>query len=170
MLTATEAKGIRDEVWGLYQASFSDVEKIPRENLQRAMGRGASLVEYRDNGRFVGFTFCFSDRDMSFLVYFATASNLRGRGYGASILELFRSMNHGKRIFLVTEPCDEKAPDYDMRVRRQGFYRRNGCKDTGKTIVSDDEIFDTMLVQGYLSNDEMESLVGLYEDIHNGRM
>ena len=33
MLTATEAEDIRDEVWGLYQASFSDVEKIPRENL-----------------------------------------------------------------------------------------------------------------------------------------
>ncbi len=170
MLTAVESDSIHDEVWGLYLDSFSDVEKIPRENLERALRRGGSLVEYRDNGRFVGFTFSFSNGDALFFVYFATVPSMRGRGYGAEILELFRSMNPGKRAFLATEPCDENAIDYSLRVRRQEFYRRNGCKDTGKTIVSDGEVFDTMFVKGYLSNEEMVSLVGLYEDIHNGRI
>ncbi len=170
MLTATEHESVPGEVWNLYLDSFSDVEKIPRENLDRALRRGASLVEYRDNGKFVGFTFSFSDRDMVFFVYFATVPDMRGRGYGSEILEAFRRMNLGKRVFLVTEPCDRNAADYGLRVRRQEFYRRNGCKDTGKTIVSDGEVFDTMFVQGYLSDEEMASLVELYEDIHNGRI
>jgi len=170
MLTAVDSGSINDEVWELYLDSFSDVEKIPRENLVCALLKGASLVEYRDDGRFVGFTFSFSDRDMVFFVYFATVPDMRGRGYGAKILELFRNMNPGKRAFLVTEPCDRNAADYELRSRRQEFYRRNGCKDTGKTIVSDGEVFDTMFVQGFLSDEEMVSLVNLYEDVHNGRI
>ena len=169
MLDEEEQDFVDDEVWNLYLGSFSDAERIPRENLERALRRGASLVKYLDEGRFIGFTFSFSHQDMSFFVYFATVPGVRGGGYGSEILDIFRRTNHGKRAFLVTEPCDSDAEDYSLRVRRQGFYRRNGCIDTGKTIVSDGEVFDTMFVQGCLSDGEMESLVRLYEDVHNGR-
>ena len=169
MLDAAELDSVDDEVWGLYLDSFSDVERIPRANMDRALRSGATLVKYIDGGRFIGFTFSFSHRDMSFFVYFATVPGVRGGGYGSEILDMFRRSNQGKRVFLVTEPCDRAAEDYSLRVRRQGFYRRNGCVGTGKTIVSDGEAFDTMFVQGRLSDDEMESVVRLYEDIHNGR-
>ncbi len=169
MLDVAELDFVDDEVWDLYLGSFSDAERIPRENLDRALRRGASLLKYLDGGRFIGFTFSFSHQDMSFFVYFATVPRVRGEGYGSEILDMFRRANLGKRVFLVTEPCDNDAVDYSLRVRRQGFYRRNGCVDSGKTIVSDGEEFDTMFVQGRLSDDEMESLVRLYEDVHNGR-
>ena len=84
-------------------------------------------------------------------------------------LDMLREENPNIRIFLVVEPCDPSAPDHDIRVRRQDFYRRNGCINTGIQVISDDEWFDTMFVQGELSEKEMVDLVKLYEDIHNGR-
>ena len=69
----------------------------------------------------------------------------------------------------MVEPCDPSAPDHEIRVRRQDFYRRNGCINTGIQVISDDEWFDTMFVQGELSEKEMVDLVKLYENIHNGR-
>jgi GNAT superfamily N-acetyltransferase len=154
----------------LYLASFSEAEKIPLENIARALGGGAFLNEYSDNGRFIGFVYGFVHGDAMFFVYFATVPEVRGKGYGGRILESIRSEFPDKRIFLVTEPLDRDAPDLDIRRRRQDFYRRNGCSDTGVRLLSDAEWFDSMFVQGELSGDEMRAVVSIYEDVHNGRV
>ncbi|MBQ7979391.1 MAG: hypothetical protein IJ248_06550, partial [Candidatus Methanomethylophilaceae archaeon] len=66
-------------------------------------------------------------------------------------------------------PKDRDAPDYEMRVRRQKYYLRNGCEETGVKILSDDAWFDSMFMQGRLTDQEMIDIVRKYEDIHNGR-
>jgi GNAT superfamily N-acetyltransferase len=106
---------------------------------------------------------------MMFLIYFATRPEVRGRGYGSKILDMLRREFEDYRIFLVTEPLDPGAPDNEMRARRQAFYRRNGCRDTGVKVISDDAWFDTMYVQGALTEDEMVSVIKRYEYIHNSR-
>jgi GNAT superfamily N-acetyltransferase len=159
-----------DAVMELYQSSFSETEKIPYDNIIRVLSRGALLYTYHDQGSFVGFTFSFADGDRMFLIYFATVPKLRGMGYGSRILSALREMHPDKRIFLVLEPSDPGAADSELRSRRHGFYERNGCIDTGVRILSDDEWFDSMFVQGRLSEEEMVGTVNLYEDIHNGRV
>jgi len=153
----------------LYTFSFSDKEKIPLANLDRAMKKGAVLDVYYESWRFIGFTYSFIDGDKMFLIYFATESYLRGKGFGKFILEETRLKYKDKRIFLVTEPEDPEASDNDIRIRRQNFYLRNGCKKTGVKVLSDDVWFDTMFVQGELTEQEMVDTIRLYEDIHNGR-
>ncbi len=170
MLAATELEAIDDEIWELYQSAFNEIEKVPRQNLERVFGRGASLVEYRDEGRFIGFTYSFMDRDMLSLLYFATVPEARGKGYGAQILGLMRSAHPDMRMFVVLEPLDKAAEDYSLRARRHEFYRRNGCGDTGVFIISDGAPFELMFIQGELSEKEMNGLLELYEDIHNGRV
>ena len=157
-----------DRFIGLYEQSFSEIEKVPLENLRRVLGKGAVLDIFEDGG-FVGFVYSFISGDAMIIIYFATAPELRGKGYGSRILDSIRGMYRDKRIFLITEPIDDTAPDNDLRIRRQDFYRRNGCRDTGIRILSDDAWFDAMLVQGELDKREMEDIVSLYEKIHNGR-
>ena len=169
MMRAVRMPSMDGEVRSLYEASFSDIEKIPQENISRALSSGAFLDRYEESGNFIGFTMGFIDGDRIFLIYFATRPEVRGKGYGSRILDMLRSEFPGHRMFLVTEPLDPDAPDIDIRRRRQDFYRRNGCRDTGVRVISDDAWFDTMFVQGELSEEEMVSVIGLYEDIHNGR-
>jgi len=159
----------RDDVVSLYESSFSEIEKVPISNLERAMACGAVLDVFRDGGRLIGFTYCFIDGDAMFFIYFATCPELRGKGNGRAILDFIRRKYRDKRIFLVTEPKDPDAPDLDVRVRRQNYYLRNGCEETGVRILSDDAWFDSMFVQGRLSEKEMKETVRRYEDIHNGR-
>ena len=169
MLSSVNVHEMDERIRRLYESSFSETEKIPLENIYRTIGRGGNLRFYRDDGRFIGFTFSFVDGDRMFLVYFATLPELRGQGYGGQILARIREDFEGVRTFLVVEPVDDSAPDREMRRRRQAFYRRNGCFDTGIQVISDDEWFDTLFVQGVLTEEEMVSTVTLYENIHNGR-
>ena len=150
-IVGSSVSDITPEVRALYDCSFSEVEKIPLANLRRAMERGAVLDVFSESGRFIGFTYSFIDGDRVFLVYFATEPSLRGKGFGRTILNELRRMYPDKRIFLVTEPKDPEAPDFDLRVRRQNYYLRNGCRDTGLKVLSDDAWFDTMFVSGELT-------------------
>ncbi len=166
--TSTLEDHFSEEVLDLYDSSFSDIEKIPLENLDRALKGGAELRLFHD-GRFIGFTYCFTQGDRLFLVYFATIPSVRGSGYGSRIMGALRELHPGKRMFLVLEPEDPDAADSEMRRRRHGFYIRNRCRDTGVKVISDDAVFDTMFIQGELSEKEMVDTIRDYEDIHNGR-
>jgi len=170
MLSCADEPKVTDGVWDLYMRSFTDPERIPRENLDRALSSGGFLHVFRDGGDFIGFAYGFSHSGIAFLVYFATVPEVRGRGYGMEMLALLRSMHPGERIFLVTEMCDESADDYAMRIRRQDYYLRNGCSRTGCTVVTDGVVMDTMAVQGELTPKEMADAVEYYEDVHNGRL
>lgn len=170
VMTSTSISRISPEVWALYEQSFSEEEKIPLANFKRAMEKGAVLNVFSESWRFIGFTFSFIDGDRMFLVYFATKPHLRGKGFGSQIISELRYMYPDKRIFLVTEPKDPEASDYELRVRRQNYYLRNGCKETGIEVLSDDAWFDTMFVKGELTEQEMLDTIRKYEDIHNGRV
>lgn len=170
MLTYDVVETFTPEMSELYSSSFTEIEKVPEENILRTIGRGGKLVEYRDDGRFIGLTLTFTHGDCTFWIYLATIPEVRGKGYGSRLIDMIRETHPGKRIFLVVEPMDEDADDYEMRVRRQRFYERNGCVNSGITLISDDAPFDSMYVSGILTGDEMRDTVALYEDIHNGRV
>lgn len=159
-----------DRMLALYESSFTEEEKVPVENLYRAMKDGAVLTKYDDGGEFIGMTYVFIDDDRMFFVYFATAPEVRGKGYGSQIIDCVRRRYPKTRIFFVLEPEDKEAEDNGIRIRRHGFYERNGCRDTGVQLISDNELFDSMFMQGKLTESEMIDTLELYEDVHNGRV
>ena len=85
------------------------------------------------------------------------------------MLDWIRRIKAGRNVFLVLEGTDG-SPEDAMRIRRRGFYLRNGCADTGVRILSDDVYFDSMGVQGVNTRESMDRTVRMYEDIHNGRV
>ena len=169
MLSAESVDTIPDEVRSLYLGSFPPEERIPFGNTMRTFGRGGDLEVFTDDGEFVGFCYSFEHDGNVFLVYIATRPELRGKGYGAMMLDEMRRIKAGRNIFLVLEGTDG-SPEDAMRIRRKGFYLRNGCTDTGVRILSDDVYFDSMSVLGTNTEESMVRTVTMYEDIHNGRV
>ena len=169
MFRAESVKEIPECVRTLYEHSFPSEEKIPYGNLMRTFGRGGDLELFYDDDSFVGFCYSFESEGSVFLVYIATLPELRGKGYGARMLQEMRSIKEGRDMFLVLEGTDGTDAD-EIRIRRHNFYIRNGCTDTGERILSDDVYFDSMNVLGTNTFESMDRTVRLYEDIHNGRI
>ena len=169
MLKSERRSEIPQCVRELYDTSFPDEERIPYGNLERTFGCGGELVTFEDGGRFVGFCYSFEHEGIVFLVYIATVPGCRGRGYGSEMLDAVRRMKEGRTVFLVLEGSDSSDPA-DIRNRRREFYLRNGCKDTGFRVLSDDVYFDSMFVQGSCSERTVDAAVRYYEDVHNGRV
>lgn len=161
---------ITHDISSLYERSFSDIEKIPYENIRRTFGRGGELLSFHDEGTFIGFSFLYRCARGVFLVYLAVRPDIRSKGYGGIILDMIRDMYQGYDIFLPMEPLDPGAEDIDMRRRRYGFYIRNGCTDSGYTVISDDYPFQILFLQGSIPKDAVESMISEYEDVHNGRI
>ena len=169
VLRCESVETLTEEVRSLYMASFPPEERIPYENTMRTFGKGGDLEVFYDDGTFIGFCYSFEYDGSVFLVYIATRPELRGKGYGAKILDEMRRIKAGRRMFLVLEGTDG-SPEDAMRIRRRGFYLRNGCSDTGVRILSDDVYFDSMNVLGINTEESMVRTVKMYEDIHNGRV
>ena len=68
---------------------------------------------------------------------------MRGAGCGSDILLRLKEENPEKTVVLNIEPLDERAENYEERVRRLAFYEKNGFFDTGYEI---DEIGGTFRV------------------------
>ena len=169
MLSAESVTEIPEEVRSLYMASFPPEERIPYGNTMRTFGRGGDLEIFTDDGKFIGFCYSFEYQNSVFLVYIATLPELRGKGYGAKMLDGMRTIKAGRDMFLVLEGTDGSSEDA-MRIRRRNFYLRNGCTDTGVRILSDNVYFDSMNVLGNNTEQSMNRTVRMYEDIHNGRI
>ena len=90
-----------------------------------------------DEDSIVGYTF-FVKLDNSYLVdYLATYPDIRNKGVGATLLELLDKhlANADRIIGEVENPEYTDNPEQkELQARRIGFYKRNGCHDTGLRV------------------------------------
>ena len=76
----------------------------------------AEFLQFTEDGKFVGLAYMIVRGGVAFLLYFAVDEKMR---------------NRGKDVVLLNESLHEKCDNMDIRVRRKGFYLRNGFRDTG---------------------------------------
>lgn len=119
------------------------VQDFPREELKpfsmirKADARG----EYECLGCYSGDDFCgyayiVQLGNEYLLDYFAVRSDLRGMGFGSSILQMLRQQYPDAEAFLIESENPDLAADADalaVQQRRMQFYLRSGCLDTGVT-------------------------------------
>ena len=126
----TKDKKLQKQVKQLYLTAFPKEERIPwwimALNAQR---KGIDLTAFVDGDIFCGFTSSVTVGELHFLLFFAVNEKLRGQGYGSAILSALRE--EYKTIVLNVEPLEETAPNYEERMNRFAFYRKNGFVDTG---------------------------------------
>lgn len=156
----------RRKIKELYISAFPKHERMPWWILRiLATQKDAEITGYYDDNAFCGFTYTITAEDMLFVLYFAVNIEIRGKGYGSAILEMLKQNNPDKTIFLNIELLDEGAENYDERVRRFNFYKKNGFYDTGLNM---DEVGGTFRVLSSRENIDEEAFCGIFEKMSQG--
>ncbi len=120
----------------LYQEAFPRLQRAPFGMLTKQWRRGLlDFLTFREeDDSFIGFSINIPEQDLVLIDYLAISPQARGSGYGSRALELLRLYYLGKRIFLIIEQPDDKAPNPEQRIHRKRFYLRNGYADSGLRI------------------------------------
>ena len=125
----TKNKAIEQQAKALYLQAFPKEERLPWWLLWlNAKRDGIDLTAFMEGRRFCGFTASVTVDGMHFLLFFAIAESLRGKGYGSAVLSMLRQ-EYGA-ISLNVELLIPTAPNLEERKNRFAFYGKNGFFDT----------------------------------------
>ena len=129
-IDVTRNRVLARQVRALYEEAFPKSERLPWWILVgNARRRGIDLEGWVENGQLVAMTSSVTTPKLHFLLFFAIAPHLRGKGYGSQILQQLQRTH--KTLILNVEPLEADAPNLAQRQRRFAFYQRNGLQDTG---------------------------------------
>jgi GNAT superfamily N-acetyltransferase len=128
----------------LYHTAFPKEEQMPWWILRlTSLRRDMGVEGFYEGDRLRGFTHSVATEDVLFLLFFAVNDDCRGQGWGSEILTKLKAENPGRTVVLNVELLDPEANNYDQRLRRMAFYKRNGFFDTGYDV---DEVGGTFRV------------------------
>lgn len=160
-LTTKKFNSLNDEFKELYIESFPEGERMEYSLLTKMLEDSKnSLVNYYDEGKFIGFTINLVYEHFCCLLFFATDSRYRNQGYGKRILDVYFKENQSKTVFLSCEIPDASNNE-DIKYRRLSFYKRNGFIVT-PLITMYKNIEYLTIVNKEISNDELEELHQLF--------
>ncbi|MDQ0361991.1 GNAT family N-acetyltransferase [Breznakia pachnodae] len=133
----------------LYKRAFPRMERRPWFLFHRNP-KTITLYSLLDENKYVGFMIVLEIKDTIYLDYFAIVEDGRGKGYGSKALKLLKEQYKNKTILLELESTKEIAADnYDERVARKKFYKRNGFIDSKLSLIVFGQKVDIM----YLGED-----------------
>ena len=95
-------------------------------------------------------------------MFFAVDKCLRSKGYGSFILQQIKNKYPNKKIIVSIEPCDDIAPDIELRKRRKTFYMKNGYKETGYMMKLIGVMQEIMVTNGEFIKGEFCSFFLIY--------
>lgn len=128
-LTSADAEEF--EIRHLYEEAFPEEERLPWKDLMRLTdAMSLDFTAYYDLETFVGLTIVLPRENYNWFWYFAVEEQLRGKGYGQKILTHIIKQYMDKRLILDMESPRQECDNLDQRLRRTGFYLRNGFRDT----------------------------------------
>ena len=119
-------------------------EAIPeceRNSFKDLMNTGAAVLGIYEEGP-VGFMAIREYKDILYLAYLAVNSALRSKGIGGNALKELVSNNAERMIVVEYEAINPSSPENELNIRRKGFYKRNGFKETGYFTFYDDTEFE----------------------------
>jgi hypothetical protein len=95
---------------------------------------------------------------MTFVLYLATDTSVRSKGYGSGILNWITEAFPENYIVLNIETVSENYDNFEQRVKRQKFYFNNRFQDTGYVLYDKTDIYDVLSTNNNFSEDDYRSL------------
>ncbi len=156
------------DVKQIYFEAFPPKERMPFP-LMVAMSKlwNTRFWSFYDNNTLCGLVYLARSRKIVFVMFFAVEKSLRSKGYGSAILQEVQSRYPDKKIIISIEPCDECAPDIELRKRRKAFYLRNGYRETGYFMKLNGVVQEIIISNGEFIKSEFRLFFALYS---NGTM
>lgn len=149
----------------LYLSAFPKIERHSlRELLHASSNGGAEFLRFSEEGQFIGLAYMIVRGGVAFLLYLAVDEGRRNRGYGAAILDAIKKRYEGKDLVLLIESLHEKCDNPDIRIRRKGFYLRNGFRDTGliQSSFGGEANYDILNTKEKFSKEEYRYMLSNY--------
>ena len=135
-------------VKALYEASFPVQERISWPwMVWMALFGQADFLAYYDGPDFAGFSYSLRSKTSYYLLFLAIPSLQQSKGYGRQILQEIARRAGQRPIFLVIEPLDESADNYEQRLKRLAFYEKNGSQLTDYIYFENQEVYQVLTNQ-----------------------
>ena len=168
MMNVKKVKLEHSDVKRIYFESFPKSERMPFP-LMVAMSklRNTDFLGFYEEDTLCGFIYLAHNRKIVFVMFFAVDAALRSKGFGSAILQEIQKKYPTKKIIISIEPCDETAPDIEIRKKRKAFYLRNGYKETGYMIKLAGVVQEIIIANGEFNKSQFKRFFVLYS---NGTM
>ncbi|MBQ9009761.1 MAG: GNAT family N-acetyltransferase [Clostridia bacterium] len=119
------------EIRKLMDGAFPKDEQTPMWMLRlSAIRKNVDFLAYYDGNEFCGISYTMNSDALVFILYLAVRDSVRQKGYGSAILQSLKQRYPNKPLALNIEPLCSDSVNYDQRVKRYGFYAKNGFVDT----------------------------------------
>ena len=147
----------------LYLEAFPADERAPFWLMWRkAQKNKAEVYSLMDGEKWVGLAYVVCHGDLAYLFYLAIERESRGKGYGSKAIACLKKKYEGRRLFLALETLDEKAENYEQRVKRHDFYKRCGLSDLPYHLKEASVIYSIMGVGGAVQPEEYQAMFDEY--------
>ena len=168
MMNVKKVKLGHSDVKRIYFESFPKSERMPFP-LMVAMSKlwNTDFLGFYEEDTLCGFIYLAHNRKIVFVMFFAVDAALRSKGFGSAILQKIQKKYPTKKIIISIEPCDETAPDIEIRKKRKAFYLRNGYKETGYMIKLAGVVQEIIIANGEFNKSQFKRFFVLYS---NGTM
>lgn len=159
-LRSTLNKNDFQKIKKLYIDAFPPEERPPFFLIERqAKNNPGSFLVIEEGNQFVGFMILVMHQDLVYLAFFAIDDACRGKGYGSQALQLLKERYADKKILLARETLEPSADNYEQRIRRYGFYLRNGFNDIPCFITEGGVAYDAMCIHGIVHPEEYQAMI-----------
>ena len=127
-ITAVDGSGL--QVRTLYKTTFLVTEDPWDFIMDLTILKKIDIRAYYESDAFVGFTIVYPRHPFYWLWYIAIREDIRGQGYGQSVLSELLEKHKGKTVILDIESPEQVCNNMEIRHRRHAFYLHNGFRDT----------------------------------------
>ncbi len=148
-------------VRAIFLEAFPKIERPPFKVLTRRLGTGlAELWGVYDAGKLKGFAEVICSDTAVYLFFLAMHKDCRGQGCGGFTVRELIKKYAGKKFFLALESLTEEgAENMEERIRRHGFYARQGLHDLPVQLYEGGVTFDAMGVGEAPTKEEYEGMM-----------
>lgn len=151
------------KVIDLYREAFPGAQRLPTSFLRYKLRHGKKGFDVLyDDDDWIGLLYSIEYRDIVFVQFLAISESFRSQGYGSKVMDSMRSMRSGKKIVLNIEELDDKAENYQQRIKRKAFYEKNGFSCSGYIVKEPDGRHEMLISGGSISKEEIEAM---YKDL-----
>lgn len=123
----------RKEIKAIYFRAFKKEERMPFPMMiLMSYLWNTEFLAFYDGDRLCGYIYLATIFRQTFIMFIGVNEEYRQMGYGSKILEIVKNKYKKNRITVSILPLDNpEVIDYEERVKRKNFYKKNGFEDTG---------------------------------------